>query len=1144
MDLASNDYELSTSSFWTWDAIYEILGVIKKDTRATESRLFVKVVKEKLPSIIVMCEKQIGCFPREKGMFINSNSFIPLKVECIEDCGDGDLNYEWEVSAIDLDSLKFTQLENWEEHTIIDYDRIGLNQSLYHTFSSYRTFSVKATGIRPNMTPGISSIFLTLNDPPENGKCEINATSGKALLDMFSVKFSGWIDKNQHNITDYSIYVRVGEELLRILYGEKQIVDVVLPYGDLEVLCTVSDQFKATTTYSIANFSTTLPTEEELEEYESKRPFERSLAEGKMSLASQMVIAKNSILMEYRNRKGVNDRFDEVSEKDVDLRWQEYLELEGIDNSYFTSQAREEIYDDLQEKLDLQMDKEALEKDREIFRLLRLPMESLADAEIFGGALSAVSEIGPTDATGKAQIMTGIEHMYSVINETEVTHPEDLKVVFSQFGNLADILTGTLAESNMGGKFLPAEMRAAEEFLDFNSTEPNNFIYFIEGNREEVKEKLKERLVDEIKDSEMSNTKGMVSELKEMISEIQQKCIEEIMVGPDPFYSESKLGFQLTFIKNYASELSGQVIQQGSSSIILPDLCKALQKNECQQNGSAIGIQAVRWTQPLESYAENSNNLSDSSNEIQLDITSRDGHSKLSVNDSKDPFIICIPVSASDDKDTKMEYVVPKFPTSSDVLVYHSVLVDAEGMSVTLTIEPDYPNVPLIMVYKYGDYPSLQDYDGIQNIQGGFTSFFGKDIITSSGKNLTIGIGQLGNSTSANEFFKNPKKNQLNVVNMTNQFSTNYSINIGSIGCYHFSDAEEKWITGGCDVSKVESGVTCCACNHLTSFGSGFFVTPNQIDFNYVFAHAGFNQNIAIYVTIIVMFSAFIVLIIFARFKDRKDLEKIGATPLEDNEAEDKYIYEILVYTGHQRNAGTKSNVFFILSGDDEETQVRCFSDQKRPILQRGAIDVFIMSVPRSLGQLNYLRLWHDNSGSGKWSSWYCQLIIFRDVQTGFKYEFLINRWFAVELDDGMIDRLIPVAGKEQVTEFSHMFSTTSQRKLADNHLWFSIFLRPPRSRFTRVQRVSCCMAVLCLSMLTNAMYYERTSAKPASGAFKFGPLSLSPEQIAVGVVTNLLIFPPTFIMIFFFRKSRPRILRPSHVEEALKQQSMPFLYK
>ncbi|XP_022236795.1 polycystic kidney disease protein 1-like 3, partial [Limulus polyphemus] len=188
--------------------------------------------------------------------------------------------------------------------------------------------------------------------------------------------------------------------------------------------------------------------------------------------------------------------------------------------------------------------------------------------------------------------------------------------------------------------------------------------------------------------------------------------------------------------------------------------------------------------------------------------------------------------------------------------------------------------------------------------------------------------------------------------------------------------------------------------------------------------------------------------------------------------------------------------VQFIVSGDDDETEVRTLDDPKRSILRRNGVDVFVMAVPRSLGQLNFIRIWHDNSGKGKWKSWFLKYVVFRDVQTGHKFEFVSNRWFAVEEDDGMVDRLLPVAGKAQLSEFSHLFSTTSQKNLTDGHLWFSVFTRPPRSRFTRVQRVSSCMALLYLSMLVNAMWYERTSDQPSPNAVKFGPFSLSPEQV------------------------------------------------
>ena len=41
--------------------------------------------------------------------------------------------------------------------------------------------------------------------------------------------------------------------------------------------------------------------------------------------------------------------------------------------------------------------------------------------------------------------------------------------------------------------------------------------------------------------------------------------------------------------------------------------------------------------------------------------------------------------------------------------------------------------------------------------------------------------------------------------------------------------------------------------------------------------------------------------------------------------------------------------------------------------------------------------------------------------------------------------------------------------------------------------------------------------------------------QIFIGIASNIIIFPINFLIIMLFRKSRPRKLRPSRVEEALK---------
>jgi hypothetical protein len=58
----------------------------------------------------------------------------------------------------------------------------------------------------------------------------------------------------------------------------------------------------------------------------------------------------------------------------------------------------------------------------------------------------------------------------------------------------------------------------------------------------------------------------------------------------------------------------------------------------------------------------------------------------------------------------------------------------------------------------------------------------------------------------------------------------------------------------------------------------------------------------------------------------------------------------------------------------------------------------------RSLGLLNYIRIWHDNSGYDSSASWFLKYIIVRDLQTMEKFYFIAQRWFAVEKDDGLVN--------------------------------------------------------------------------------------------------------------------------------------------
>lgn len=57
----------------------------------------------------------------------------------------------------------------------------------------------------------------------------------------------------------------------------------------------------------------------------------------------------------------------------------------------------------------------------------------------------------------------------------------------------------------------------------------------------------------------------------------------------------------------------------------------------------------------------------------------------------------------------------------------------------------------------------------------------------------------------------------------------------------------------------------------------------------------------------------------------------------------------------------------------------------------------------RSLGPLNYLHIWHDNSGPDANASWFLKYIIVRDLQTMNKSHFICQQWLAVEKDDGAV---------------------------------------------------------------------------------------------------------------------------------------------
>ena len=67
-----------------------------------------------------------------------------------------------------------------------------------------------------------------------------------------------------------------------------------------------------------------------------------------------------------------------------------------------------------------------------------------------------------------------------------------------------------------------------------------------------------------------------------------------------------------------------------------------------------------------------------------------------------------------------------------------------------------------------------------------------------------------------------------------------------------------------------------CLCTHLTSFGGDFAVPPNTIDFTNVWAKfANLNENAAVFSTVIALIGLYIILLIWSRYMDKRDIIKV-----------------------------------------------------------------------------------------------------------------------------------------------------------------------------------------------------------------------------------------------------------------------------
>ena len=210
--------------------------------------------------------------------------------------------------------------------------------------------------------------------------------------------------------------------------------------------------------------------------------------------------------------------------------------------------------------------------------------------------------------------------------------------------------------------------------------------------------------------------------------------------------------------------------------------------------------------------------------------------------------------------------------------------------------------------------------------------------------------------------------------------------------------------------------------------------------------------------------------------------------------------------------------VFYGSSGNSGPITVCRDLDPPRVLLSRGSVDKYIMPLSTSLGTLQHVYIWHDNSGESP--SWFLDHIMVREIETSRKWKLICNQWFSPDKDDGNIVRKLSVERTNSPPKFQEAFRLTLSGALYESHLWMSSVIKRPGSSFTRVQRVTCCFCVVSTAMLANAMFFNLSGE--AEATIKIGPLKVSLRQVIITLQSCLIITPINFFIVAIFKNSKP----------------------
>ena len=924
---------------------------------------------------------------------------------------------------------------------------------------------------------------------------------------MFPIKCKDWIDPEKLGIGLYTFYYILHKEdgtteKSTMATTGKSETPAVLPLGNFSIYAVMRDILMAETEYAIGNVKTIMPSEEDHNAFNASNKLLYYADTGDTNMAAMLSKAMSSV--------------------NQNAPWTS-LDPDDLQNS---NKSVDELLLELSKSVGSQID--TIKNGAKPTNINQAKM----GGDVLFGAVGSVltNEIASytLDIEVRESTTVVLEGLTDSLEDMNVGSAKQFDDFFVSALNTMVALTKTMNTILKNHTRAPPRDKELAADMDYDAG--------ISSTNVDIPRSKEEMHVKNVIDLTEKQYMDHMIRFKKMTNKFCDLIEDKLILGEVHSTYAEATGATLIVAKISETETKEKSlkIEDHFTSIKFP---KKFCPSKIQRGASAcretFRACTVIWPVTTHGYSRTVGYVSESSQIIDLDISI--SGALVKIKDLKKNIMFDIPRSP----DPLPNATYAKGPDNQDKrtsLIYHYFNISIPQAAYIIKVTPEEEVADVFLLISYNRFPLFNSYDHFYMLKdlpekmGTYTLF-----VKADGNGLTgpavAAIGKLAADSSA-------KRGNFSKTDFLKEFDFEYSLEVIISGCYYFDTEEKRW-TGDKQVFSVEAtdSHTICASNHLTAFGFGFIPTPNEIDFEFVVANMSFRSNMVLYTVVAIFTLLYIIMMIWGHYKDKKDIERRGAIPLPDNNLEDKYIYEICFHTGPDADAPCESNIFFIVSGDIEETDVRHLPAPNLNLYRRNDRNTFVMTTTNPLGNIRYLRVFHDNSGRPPYDSWQIARVVIRDLQTSEFYYFETNSWLALDRSEGVIDKTFLCNNEISTLTFSQKMYYNTQKGINQDQMWLSVFLRPMGSRFTRKERVTVCAVFLYLSMLVSAMYYKAEDIPIHEIGYFIGIVKISLSVVITGFLVLGVVFPISLLLITIFKRARPKNLKRCRSLDAIENQ-------